>query len=388
MRTDSSRRFLRCSFLAIVLLWPLPGWAQRISSNQQSLSQSSDPELTANLMVTVRDESGGANSLIALVTISRMEGGMFRQASTDNGQVQFEGLRPGLYTIKVSAAGYEDSVQTVDVDAGIIIAQAQLRPNGEAAAAAQHPPGLPVLSPKAQKLAAEVWKSLQENKLDNAHAALEKLYQLAPANPDVNYMYGLYEVRVNDQAQAHSYWQKAIEIYPKHVGALLQLSQAALQQNKPGEAMPLLNTALEAAPSSWRAHAMMAQALLEQKQFPQAEKEAGRAIDLGHTEADAVQPLLARALAAEGEKDRAVQVLQTYLKAHPENTGVQKMLDALKPPAAPPPSAAPPQPSSPTPDASSRLMRGNPEIHVARDLALGPPGGTPQHAAAAMAEPG
>jgi len=133
---------------------------------------------------------------------------------------------------------------------------------------------------------------------------------------------------------------------------------------------------------------MMAQALLEQKQLPQAEKEAGRAIDLGHTEADSVQPLLARVFAAEGEKDRAIQVLQTYLKAHPENVGAQKMLDALKPPAAPAPSAAPPPPSSPTPDASSRLVRGEPEIQVASTLRPAPSGRTTRRLAAAMAAPG
>ena len=354
MRTDSSRRFLCCSFLAVVLVAPLPGWAQRgMNPIPQAPAQAPDNAVTATLMVTVRDETGGANSTIALVTLSKMEGGMFNQATTDAGQVQFEGIQPGMYTVKVSAAGYEDAQQTVNVDFGIIIVPIQLRPTAEAQAAGQRPPGLPVLSPKAQKLAGEVWKDLQQNKLDSAHASLQKLQQLAPAHPDVSYLFGLYEVRNNDPAQARVYWQKTLELYPKHIGALLQLSQASLQENKPGEAMPFLNTAIEAAPAAWRPHALMSQAFLEQRHYPEAVKEADRALELGRNQAWPVQPLLAQALAAQGNKERAVQVLQSYLKDHPENAGAQKMLDALRGAAKQPPSAPPPPaPASPPPDDS------------------------------------
>lgn len=336
-------------FLSALLLLPVPGLAQRPSANHESPSQPGNPDLTAELMVVVHDETGGASNVIALVTISRMEGGMLNQGTTAVGQVEFDGLRPGLYTVKVSAGGYEDSQRTVNVDGGIVIAQFQLRPNGEASAAAQRPPGMPILSPKAQKLAAEVWRSLQENKLESAHTKLVDLYHLAPSHPDVNYLYGAYEAQVKDFAQARSYWQKTLELYPKHMGALLQLSQAALRENKPGDAMPLLNTAIEAAPAAWRPHAMMAQAFLEQRQYPEAAKEADRSLELGHSAADVVQPLLARALAAEGNKERAIQVLQNYLKAHPDNAGAQKMLDALKAPATQPPSVVPSQPSPQSP---------------------------------------
>jgi len=271
---------------------------------------------------------------------------MFRQATTDGGQVQFEGLQPGLYTIKVSAAGYEDSVQTVDVNAGIIIAQAQLRPNGEAAAAAQRPPGLPILSPKAQKLFAEVMKSLRENRLGDTRTALEKLYRLAPGHPDVNYLYGIYEAQANDQAQAISYWQKTLQLYPKHLGALLQLSQTALRASKPQEAVPFLQQALEVAPNSWRPHALMAQAFLEQRRFPETIKEAERALEFGHDDASSVQLVMARALVAQGNEQRAFDILREYLKVHPESVAAQKLRDSLQ---VPPPPKPPGQPSSPAP---------------------------------------
>ena len=217
----------------------------------------------------------------------------------------------------------------------------------EAMAASARPPGLPVLAPKAQKLLDEVWKDLRENKLENAHASLDKLQQLAPSHPDVDFAYGMYEAHLNEPAKAKVYWRMTLELYPKHFGALLQLSQAALRENKPGEAVPLLNTALEVGPGSWRAHAMMAQAHLEQREFPEAVKEGDRALELGHNEADGVEPLLARALVAAGNKERAIEVLQHHLKAHPDHSDAQKMLDALRVPEPEPSSAGPKQGNPP-----------------------------------------
>ena len=336
------RRLFGFSFLSVVLLLPLAGLAQRMPStlpNQQTQTEP-DPGISANLMVMVHDESGHPSDAIALVSISGVGGGMLNQGTTNAGQVEFDGLVPGMYTIKVSAGGYEDSVQTVNVNGGLVIAQIQMRLIGEAKAEGQRPPGLPILSPKGQKLAKEVWKNLQEKKLDSAHAGLEELYKLAPANPDVTYLYGVYEIQARDLAQAKSYWQKTLEIYPRHMGALLQLSQMALQENRPGEAIPWLNTAMDAAPTAWRPHALMSQAFFEQRQYPDSVKEADKALALGHKEASPVHPLLARALAAEGNKERAIQVLRNYLRDHPENTGAQKMLDTFEAPASKAPNSA------------------------------------------------
>lgn len=352
---------LRCFFLlSVILCSALPSSAQR----KADVVQSQILDYGATVMVMVRDETGGASSQIALVEISSVEGGAFNRASTEAGQVQFQGIMPGTYTVKVSAPGYRDSVQTLDVAGGVAIVQVLLRPDGEAkSAAAQRPPGMPILSPKARKLATEVVNSLKDNMLDNAHAALEKLQVLAPANPEVSYLHGLYAARTNDRDQAKVYWQKTLQLYPKHMGALLQLSQASIKENKPDEALPFLNTALEVDPAGWRPHAMKAQVYIEQKQYPDAVREANRALELGHSEADGVQPVLARALVYQGNRERAIQVLQNYLKEHSTDTGAQKMLDYLQAPAMGSPSTVPPPASPPPPAAPAPPARESPEAY-------------------------
>src|SRR4029077_19004623 len=65
-------------------------------------------------------------------------------------------------------------------------------------------------------------------------------------------------------------------------------------------------------PQSWRSHANLAEAYLRQGLAEEAIEEAEQALKLGQGKAAAVQPLLARALADHGDKERAIGVLQAY----------------------------------------------------------------------------
>ena len=57
---------------------------------------------------------------------------------------------------------------------------------------------------------------------------------------------------------------------------------------------------------------------------------------------------LARALGTQGKADRAIQILESYLREYPANTAAQEQLDSLRPPPAvpvSPPSSAPAAPA-------------------------------------------
>ena len=61
----------------------------------------------------------------------------------------------------------------------------------------------------------------------------------------------------------------------------------------------------------------------------EAVTEAERAIELGHDAAVTAQPLLAHALFETGEKDRANQILQDYIKAHPKDENAAHLFARL-----------------------------------------------------------
>jgi len=83
-------------------------------------------------------------------------------------------------------------------------------------------------------------------------------------------------------------------------------------------------------PFSWRAHAISAEAYLRQGSTEEAVGQAERALELGHGQAAVVQKVLATALARRGDKDRAVSVLQAYLKEHGSDLEARKQLEIFK----------------------------------------------------------
>src|SRR2546429_4131441 len=117
---------------------------------------------------------------------------------------------------------------------------------------------------------------------------------------------------------------------PKHLPALLSLADALLRENHEAEALPYATRAVEVEPTSWRAHVILANVYLRQGSADAAVKEAERAMELGHEQAAMVQPVLAGALARKGEKERAVAILQKYLKEHPLDDQAKKLQEGFE----------------------------------------------------------
>lgn len=163
-----------------------------------------------------------------------------------------------------------------------------------------------------------------------ARSNLETAYKLAPNSADVNYLFGVYSWQTYDRARAVSYWRKAIESKPKHFRGLLSLGQALVDENRPTEALPYLERAAEADPFSWRPYALSAHAYLRQGSADQAAKQAERALELGHEEAAVARKYLAAALAERGERDKALRILETYVRDHHEDSDAKNQLARLK----------------------------------------------------------
>jgi tetratricopeptide (TPR) repeat protein len=302
------------------------------------------------LIVHVLDVNGSPVSQLALVSVTRITDQYWQQMLAQAGQASFDNIASGRYIVQVVAAGYEKAVEDVDVigSEGRETVFVTLQPESPGGGAATVAPGPPVLAPKTQKELGKAVEALRAGRLAEARTHLDAVYRLAPSHPDVNFVFGVYSSRVNNWQQAKSYWEKAIAFYPQHLLAQVSLSDALLRENKPTDAIPHLKKALEIEPNSWRAHALLADANLRLGSLEEAVREAERAIELGHDRAAEVLPTLARALAAQGKADRAIQILESYLREYPANTAAQEQLDSLRPPPAvpvSPPSSAPAAPA-------------------------------------------
>jgi tetratricopeptide (TPR) repeat protein len=196
------------------------------------------------------------------------------------------------------------------------------------------PPGEdhPVLGFRLQKELGKALEALRANKPADARSHLDTVYRSAPTDADTNFLFGVYSSQTNDWAHAKSYWEEVLALSPNHLGALLSLGGALMRESKPNEAAQYLHRAVDAEPTSWRAHAVLADACLRQGLLDESIHHAERALELGHGQASTVQPLLARALQMRGDRERAILALQSYLYEHPEDPNTTKRLKDLQGP--------------------------------------------------------
>ena len=285
-----------------------------------------------DIHIYVMGADGGPIDVPAVVSLVAPTGQVLRQGSTMGGSVDFTRVSVSACTIQVIAPGYETvakQFRLYDSGSSAIIIDMQPAVSSKTGAGSLQM----LLVPKVQKELGKALEALRMNKPEQARSHLEAAYAKAPNHPAVNYLYGVYFMEVKDQEKAESYWEKALEFDPKYVSALLALSEALVREQKLTEAETYAKRAVEADPNSWRAHAILADVLLKEHLPEKATQEAGHALELGHGQAAIVQPLLARALAEGGSKERAVKVLEEYVKDHPNDVAARTQLESLRAPA-------------------------------------------------------
>lgn len=285
---------------------------------------------SAIVEVRIAGSNGASVPATTVVTLLKLDGQFYRQTQTSDGRVSFVDVAPSEYTLQVVAPGYETAVKQFDTQGSSMISLAiELHPVAdveEANSAAR----VAVLPLKAQREVSKALEALRSKKAAEARVHLDAAYRLAPNDAEINFLYGVYWSQVDDLVRAKSYLMKAIELYPKHISALLTLSDLLLQEKKLDEALPYLHRAVEAEPTSWRAHAILAKAYLLLGARDEAIVQAQRALELGKGRAAIVQILLARALAERGEKEKAIHLLQAFLHDHPTDGAAAKQLASLQ----------------------------------------------------------
>jgi len=294
----------------------------------------------AAVEVDVKGQNGVPVPGPVYVSLIKDNGQVFMTTLAERGKARFSNVPKSELTAQVVASGYETAKKAFEVlDRHEVKVSIDLQPMSDKEAAASDR-GISALSPKAQKHIGKALGALRANKTVDARTNLEAAERDAPNSAEVAYLFGVYASQANNPAQAQSYWLRALELNPRHLSSLLAVSQNLLHEHKAADALPYLNRAVETEPSSWRAHMLLAQADLMQGKHDDAVKEAERSLELGHERAASVEPLLAHALFEDGEKERAIQVLQDYVQGHPADANAAKLLERLKVPPAKPAAGA------------------------------------------------
>jgi len=330
-----------------------------LASAQQPTQQQMTPERPSSLVISVRQPDGSPLDRPAVVNLYAFTGAAAGIAVYRSGTAEFTNLSPGNYSLEIIAPGYEKVTESVSIMASGERLHINVELKAEPMASSNAPPpGSPILAPNAEKEMTKGLEALRANKPEDAKKHLEKASRAAPSHPDVNYLWGMYYVQVNDFVAARSYWEKAVQISPKHVFSLAGLAQIALQNADYPQAIGYLLRASEASPSFWRYHERLAEAYLHQQEFEEAQKHARRAIEEGKDRAAGAQFVLAKIFLHDGDRRGALKALDAFLASQPSGlraVEAQKMMDTLRRPEGPAPAlAAAATPASGTPASPSK----------------------------------
>jgi tetratricopeptide (TPR) repeat protein len=287
---------------------------------------------TGNVEVYIQQPSGAPVEGVAVVTLMNLSGQVYRQTTTKTGFVSFNNVAPTEYKIQVVSPAYERAVKQVDASrkSSAKVTIVLTVPEGGLDVATAN--SLAALKPKAQKEVVKAMEALRDNKPDVARGHLESVNRMAPNQAEVRYLFGVYSSELKDWTKAKEYWTQTLALNPRHVRALVSLAETSIQEKKPSEAMEYSTRAVEADAASWRAHALRAEASLLLGERDECVKEAERAMELGRGQAAILQPLLARALAERGDKERALALLEGYVRDHPTDVAAKKDLEILRAP--------------------------------------------------------
>jgi Flp pilus assembly protein TadD len=314
-----------CSLLSREAL-PAQGLPAGPPASQNDVNVTSSA-LSPDVEVKVSTEDGKPIAGRAVVQLINQNGQLYDQTSVRNGTARFIRVLRTNYRVLVMAPGYQKAERPVELNTGIRVATIKvelLRLSDVENAAADR--GISEMKPKAQKEIGKALEGLRTKKPNNARTHLEQAQRAAPNSAEVEYLFGVYDTQINNPVEAQTHWSKAVALNPKHLSALIEVGQGLLNEKKAAEAVSYGNRAVEVEPSSWRAQALLAEAEYMRGYRDDAIKHGERALELGHQRAASLEPFLAGMMAEAGEKERAIQLLQRYVKENPSDDVAAKQL--------------------------------------------------------------
>jgi len=281
--------------------------------------QTPNTDSPANLVVSVREMSGMPLPSNAFVKLSSNFSGLHLTAPTQDGSTAtFPNVQKGEYDVEVSSTGYKTASEHASVIAGggNYLVFVYMRPDSEATENSA-PGGAPIMSPRLQSEIDKGLDKMRRQQYDAARVHLEKAAQMAPGNPDVQYLLGMLEYRQQHFDAARAKFTKAISIYPSHTRSLVALGELLLRTGQPALAAQNLEKAYQINGADWRTHLLLAYAYNAQKDYDKAAPHAVRAVELAKNDGAAARLLLGRIRSAQGKPADATQVFQSLIRDFP-----------------------------------------------------------------------
>ena len=283
----------------------------------------------ATIVVRVVDSSGAPLAEQAFVQLLSDEStdAIGTAITTGPASAKFLADESHGYIVKASAAGYETAELQLQTYRHDNYYQAILRLNPEPAQKAE---AVSALSPAAAAEAEKGLAAFESGSYPEAVTRFNKALQVAPRNPDLNFLLGVSLLESHHLEEAQRSLQRATLLDPHHVPSLTALGRVRIQQREFKGASLALKKAISINPTAWAPHLLLSSVDLARREFVAAVAESREAIQFGQAAANSGGLLMGEALAAQGERDQAREVLTSFVEAAPDNPGAPAARELLR----------------------------------------------------------
>jgi tetratricopeptide (TPR) repeat protein len=253
--------------------------------------------------------------------------------SGDDARFFFNRLRPGNYTLTVSATGFETSSRTVDLRYGSQGVRVVLQPRR---GTPPTPSGRVIVdaddlrvSAKARKDYEEGRRLLEKKELKKALKSFEAAIREEPDFPSAYSAMGITYIQNKEFNRAEKAFQKALSLEETLGEAHLGLGLVANERKAYPEAEQHLVRARALLPTDWRVCYELGRSLYHQNRLKEAETILVRGREI-HPDYGNLRLLLANSYARQDELPEALSEMQAFLKVSPKSPLAPKVRQTIK----------------------------------------------------------
>ncbi|HXE92123.1 MAG TPA: tetratricopeptide repeat protein [Terriglobales bacterium] len=320
---------------ALFLLSPLFAWGQRTPSVEGTTF--------ARVMVRVTySDDRPAKMQLRVQLLTGSEQYTTEAFTDDQGQVEFSGVQPGTYRIRVSGMGIQETTtgaftisRSQNSHTEFVRVERAKNADGSLAvpeeamvsAADLNVPG------KARKEYEKGGKAMEEGKWGEARARFEKAISLYPQYAAAHNDLGVVYMNTGERERGRAMFEKAIAINGRYARAHRNLGLLLFQEKRYAEAGTSFDKALATEPLDAQTLTMLAQVQLLLHKPEAAAATATKVHAVPHEQFAACHLIAARAYEAMNKETDAMAEYTIFLRESPNNPNaprVQAALDALK----------------------------------------------------------
>lgn len=271
----------------------------------------------------VRFSQGGGTAENVLVQLESFSGGIVSQARTDRtGKFDFSGLSQAMYRVTVTAPGYVNVSQEVNLmtTANEYVILTLIPEKGNSAPRRGQGEGI-LLDVKVPNEAREEYEKGRSDLLNASDPTkgiphLEKAVKIHPSYWEAELLLGTAYLDSHQLDKAQTALKRVLEIEPKTVPALLALGEVYREKKDFPEAEKSLQQGLKLDASSWQGHFTLGRVYWEVGNVSKAGAEIGRTLQLKPDAAEAY--LFAGNIFLKANKaQEALQMFIEYLHLDP-----------------------------------------------------------------------